>query len=222
MHNGLYITATGPMTGKSAIALGAMQMLSRSMRKVAFFRPIINEPLWDDRDPYIHLMLEYFKLNMYALPYELYEELRIRRYGFHGTSHKYIANATAQFLGKPLSELRSITMHLGNGSSMSCVKNGKCFDTSMGLTPLEGLVMGTRCGTIDPAIVPFVMEKKGLSPAEADTLMNKKSGLLGICGYTDMTGAEGARPTLMRCAVTKQKGSLRPKRRQSCRLRPPL
>ena len=123
---------------------------------------------------------------MYALPYEMYEELRIRRYGFHGTSHKYIANATAQFLGKPLSELRSITMHLGNGSSMSCVKNGKCFDTSMGLTPLEGLVMGTRCGTIDPAIVPFIMEKKGLTPAEADTLMNKKSGLLGLCGYTDM------------------------------------
>lgn len=123
---------------------------------------------------------------MYALPYELYEELRIRRYGFHGTSHKYIANATAEFLGKPLSELRSITMHLGNGSSMSCVKNGKCFDTSMGLTPLEGLVMGTRCGTIDPAIVPFVMEKKGLTPSEADTLMNKKSGLLGLCGYTDM------------------------------------
>lgn len=123
---------------------------------------------------------------MYGLPYELYEELRIRRYGFHGTSHKYIAHTTAEFLGKPLAELRSITMHLGNGSSMSCVKNGKCFDTSMGLTPLEGLIMGTRCGSIDPAIVPFVMEKKGLSPAEADTLMNKKSGLLGLCGYTDM------------------------------------
>ncbi|MBQ3058926.1 MAG: acetate kinase [Desulfovibrio sp.] len=123
---------------------------------------------------------------MYALPYELYEDLRIRRYGFHGTSHKYIARKTAEFLGKPLDELRSITMHLGNGSSMSCVKNGRCLDTSMGLTPLEGLIMGTRCGSIDPAIVPFIMEKKGLSPAEADTLMNKKSGLLGLCGYTDM------------------------------------
>ncbi|SDF73225.1 acetate kinase [Desulfovibrio legallii] len=123
---------------------------------------------------------------MYALPYGLYEELKIRRYGFHGTSHKYIAHKTAEYLGKPLKDLRSITMHLGNGSSMSCVKNGKCFDTSMGLTPLEGLIMGTRCGSIDPAIVPFVMEKKGLSPAEADTLMNKKSGLLGLCGYTDM------------------------------------
>lgn len=123
---------------------------------------------------------------MYGLPYEYYEELHIRRYGFHGTSHKYIAHKTAEYLGKPLKELRSITMHLGNGSSMSCVKDGKCFDTSMGLTPLEGLIMGTRCGTIDPAIVPFIMEKKGLSPAEADTLMNKKSGLLGLCGYTDM------------------------------------
>jgi acetate kinase len=123
---------------------------------------------------------------MYALPYELYEELGIRRYGFHGTSHKYIAQKTAEYLGKPLDSLRSITMHLGNGSSMTCVKDGKCFDTSMGLTPLEGLVMGTRCGNIDPAIVPFLMESKGLSPAEADALMNKKSGLLGLCGYTDM------------------------------------
>lgn len=129
---------------------------------------------------------------MYALPYELYDELRIRRYGFHGTSHKYIAKKTAEYLGKPQSDLHSITMHLGNGSSMSCVKNGKCFDTSMGLTPLEGLVMGTRCGTIDPAIVPFVMEKKNLSPAEADTLMNKKSGLLGICGLTDMRDVHAA------------------------------
>lgn len=123
---------------------------------------------------------------MYALPYSIYEELKVRRYGFHGTSHKYIAKKTAEYLGKPLEQLNSITMHLGNGSSMSAVKNGKCADTSMGLTPLEGLIMGTRCGTIDPAIVPFIMEKKGLSPAEADTLMNKKSGLLGICGTNDM------------------------------------
>ena len=123
---------------------------------------------------------------MYPLPYEAYEELRIRRYGFHGTSHKYIARTTAEFLGKPLSELNSITMHLGNGSSMTAVKNGKCIDTSMGLTPLEGLMMGTRCGSIDPAIVPFIMEKKGLTPQEADTLLNKKSGLEGICGTSDM------------------------------------
>ena len=123
---------------------------------------------------------------MYGLPYEIYEEMHIRRYGFHGTSHKYIAKKTAEYLGKPQSELRSITMHLGNGSSMSCVKDGKCIDTSMGLTPLDGLIMGTRCGSIDPAIVPFIMEKKGLTPEEMDTLMNKKSGLLGLCGFTDM------------------------------------
>ncbi len=123
---------------------------------------------------------------MYALPYACYTELGIRRYGFHGTSHKYIAHETAKFVGKEPHTLRSITMHLGNGSSMTCVKDGKCFDTSMGLTPLEGLIMGTRCGSIDPAIVPFLEEKKGYTPAEVDTLMNKQSGLLGICGLTDM------------------------------------
>ena len=123
---------------------------------------------------------------LYALPYEYYEELQLRRYGFHGTSHKYIARKTAEYLGKPLDELNSVTMHLGNGSSMTCVKNGKCYDTSMGLTPLEGLIMGTRCGSIDPAIVPFLQEKKGYTAPEVDTIMNKKSGLLGICGFTDM------------------------------------
>lgn len=123
---------------------------------------------------------------MYALPYEYYKELQLRRYGFHGTSHKYIARKTAEYLGKPLDKLNSITMHLGNGSSMTCVKNGKCCDTSMGLTPLEGLIMGTRCGSIDPAIVPFLQEKKGFSAAEVDAVMNKKSGLLGICGFTDL------------------------------------
>lgn len=126
------------------------------------------------------------KAYMFAVPYEYYEKYKIRRYGFHGTSHKYIAKATAAFLGKPLSELNSITMHLGNGSSMSAVQNGKCIDTSMGLTPLEGLMMGTRCGSIDPAIVPFMMEKKGMTPQEADTVLNKQSGLLGICGTSDM------------------------------------
>lgn len=129
----------------------------------------------------------------YPLPYELYENLKIRRYGFHGTSHKYIAKKTAEYLGKPLSELNSITMHLGNGSSMSAVENGRCADTSMGLTPLEGLMMGTRCGSIDPAIVPFMMDKLGLSTQEADTLMNKKSGLLGICGTNDMRDVHAKR-----------------------------
>ncbi len=123
---------------------------------------------------------------IYPLPYEIYEEHNVRRYGFHGTSHKYIAKKTAEFLGKPQAELNSITLHLGNGSSASAVKNGICADTSMGLTPLEGLMMGTRCGTIDPAIVPFLQDKMNLSATEVDTLMNKKSGLLGICGMSDM------------------------------------
>jgi len=123
---------------------------------------------------------------LYPLPYNLYEELRIRRYGFHGTSHKYIARKTSQFLGKKPEDLNNITCHLGNGCSMSAVRGGVCVDTSMGLTPLEGLMMGTRCGSIDPAIVPFIMDAKGLSAGEIDTLMNKKSGILGICGTNDM------------------------------------
>ena len=123
---------------------------------------------------------------IYPLPYSLYEELRIRRYGFHGTSHKYIAGQTARFLGKKPEEINNITCHLGNGCSMTAVRGGVCIDTSMGMTPLEGLMMGTRCGSIDPAIVPFIMEKKGMSAVEVDTLMNKHSGLLGICGSNDM------------------------------------
>jgi acetate kinase len=130
---------------------------------------------------------------MYPLPYSLYEELRVRRYGFHGTSHKYVAGKTAQFLGKKPEELNNITCHLGNGCSMTAVRGGVCIDTSMGLTPLEGLMMGTRCGSIDPAVVPFIMEKKGLSAAEADRLMNKESGLLGVCGTNDMRDVHAAR-----------------------------
>jgi len=130
---------------------------------------------------------------MYPLPYSLYEELRIRRYGFHGTSHKYIARKTAQFFGKKPEEVNNITCHLGNGCSMTAVRGGVCIDTSMGLTPLEGLMMGTRCGSIDPAIVPFIMDKNGLSAAEADKLMNKQSGILGICGISDMRDVHAAR-----------------------------
>ena len=130
---------------------------------------------------------------MYPLPYSLYEDLRIRRYGFHGTSHKYIAGKTARFLGKKPEDVNNITCHLGNGCSMTAVRGGVCIDTSMGLTPLEGLMMGTRCGSIDPAVVPFIMDKKALSAAEADTLMNKQSGLLGICGTNDMRDVHAKR-----------------------------
>lgn len=121
---------------------------------------------------------------IYALPYEYYENYRVRRYGFHGTSHQYITERAADMLGKDLDEVNLITCHLGNGSSISAVKGGKCHDTSMGFTPLEGLVMGTRCGNIDPAIIPFLMEKENLSPDEMSNVMNKKSGVLGVSGVS--------------------------------------
>lgn len=121
---------------------------------------------------------------IYPLPYELYKELGIRRYGFHGTSHKYVAERVAAITGKDLKNLKIITCHLGNGASLTAIDGGKSVDTSMGLTPLEGLVMGTRCGDIDPAIITFLMNKKDLSMAEVDNLMNKKSGVLGISGVS--------------------------------------
>ncbi|AGB41371.1 acetate kinase [Halobacteroides halobius DSM 5150] len=130
---------------------------------------------------------------MYALPYEFYEKHRVRRYGFHGTSHKFVAQRVAEEMGQPVEDLKIITCHLGNGASVTAVKNGKAYDTSMGLTPLEGLVMGTRCGDIDPAAVPFIMEKEDLSPQEMDQLMNNKSGLLGVSGVSsDMRDVEDA------------------------------
>ncbi len=124
------------------------------------------------------------KAFMYALPYEVYKKFAVRRYGFHGTSHKYVADRAALMLNKPLSDLKIITCHLGNGASVTAVKNGKSFDTSMGFTPLEGLVMGTRCGDIDPAIVPFLMEKLNMSTKEISDYMNKKSGVSGISGVS--------------------------------------
>ncbi len=120
---------------------------------------------------------------LYALPYEAYEKFNIRRYGFHGTSHRYVSQRTAQILGR--NDLRLITCHLGNGASIAAVKCGRCVDTSMGLTPLEGLVMGTRCGEIDPAIVPFLMKKMDMTPELMDDYMNKKSGLLGLSGVSN-------------------------------------
>lgn len=122
---------------------------------------------------------------MYAIPYEYYDKYGIRKYGAHGTSHRYIAERAAQFVGEPLEDLKIITCHLGNGCSMSAIDHGVAVDTSMGLTPLDGLMMGTRSGAIDPAIVTFLMEHENLSPAEVSDLLNKKSGLLGISGISN-------------------------------------
>ena len=125
------------------------------------------------------------KAYMYPLPYELYEKYGIRKYGAHGTSHRYIAERAAAFLDEPLADLKLITCHLGNGCSMSAIDHGVAVDTSMGLTPLDGLMMGTRCGAVDPAIVPFVMEPEGLTTQEVNDRMNKQSGLLGISGISN-------------------------------------
>lgn len=123
---------------------------------------------------------------MYALPYNLYTENKVRRYGFHGTSHHYVASECARLLGKPLNQTNLVTCHLGNGSSITAVENGCSIDTSLGMTPLEGLIMGTRCGDIDPAIHLFLQENRKMSLKEIDTMLNKESGLKGLCGMNDL------------------------------------
>ncbi|MDI6731205.1 MAG: acetate kinase [Candidatus Margulisbacteria bacterium] len=130
---------------------------------------------------------------LYAVPYEWYGMYGVRRYGFHGTSHLYVSRRAALFLGKKPAETNLITMHIGNGASIAAIKNGLSIDTSMGLTPLEGAVMGTRCGDIDPAIILFMIEKEGFYAEEIDSILNKKSGLLGITGkYMDRRDIEKA------------------------------
>ncbi|MCR3922008.1 MAG: acetate kinase [Firmicutes bacterium] len=124
------------------------------------------------------------KAYLYGLPYRIYQEYGVRRYGFHGTSHQYVAERAAVLLGQALGDLKIITCHLGNGASIAAVKNGIAVDTSMGFTPLEGLVMGTRSGNVDPAIIPYLMEKEGLSVEEVNTLLNKESGVLGLSGLS--------------------------------------
>jgi acetate kinase len=122
---------------------------------------------------------------LYGLPYEAYEKYGVRRYGFHGTSHRFVSQRADHLMGGERDNIRLITCHLGNGASIAAIKNGKCVDTTMGLTPLEGLLMGTRCGDVDPAIVPFLMKKTGMTPDQIDTYMNKKSGLLGLSGVSN-------------------------------------
>lgn len=133
------------------------------------------------------------KAYLYGLPYEYYEKYKVRRYGFHGTSHDYVSTRAAQLLGKKREELKIIVCHLGNGASVSAVDHGKCVDTSMGLTPLEGLIMGTRSGDMDPAICDFICQKEGLTSAEMNTVLNKKSGVLGMSGISsDFRDVEAA------------------------------
>ena len=139
---------------------------------------------------------------LYGLPYEMYEKHQIRRYGFHGTSHRYISMVASQLLaerGVPLADQKVITCHLGNGCSMAAIRGGRVQDTSMGLTPLEGLLMGTRCGDMDPAIVVYLAEKLGFTPPQMDAYMNKQSGLLGVSGASsDMRDVQSRRHTEQR------------------------
>ena len=137
------------------------------------------------------------KAYMYGLPYEYYEKYKVRRYGFHGTSHSFVSRRAAEVMGRPYDEVKTIVCHLGNGSSVSAVLNGKCVDTSMGLTPLEGLVMGTRSGDIDPAIMEFIAKKENLDIDGVMNVLNKKSGVFGISGglssdFRDLTDAMNA------------------------------
>lgn len=121
---------------------------------------------------------------LYSLPYEYYKEYGIRKYGFHGTSHKYVSQRAAEMLGRPLEQLRLISCHLGNGASIAAIEGGKSIDTSMGFTPLAGVTMGTRSGNIDPALIPFIMEKTGKSADEVLDVLNKESGMLGVSGFS--------------------------------------
>ena len=136
------------------------------------------------------------KAYMYAVPYEFYEKYAVRRYGAHGTSHRYVSSEMAKIMGKDIKDLKIITCHIGNGSSITAVDGGKVVDTSMGLTPLDGIMMGTRPGCLDPSVVTFIADKENLSPKEMDTLLNKKSGLLGVSGVSsddrDVSAAEEA------------------------------
>ncbi|MCD6417932.1 acetate kinase [bacterium] len=153
------------------IGIEACKEILKNIPQVAVFDTAFHQTM----EPYAYI---------YAIPYEMYEKYRIRRYGFHGTSHYYVANRAAEMLGQPIEKLKIITAHLGNGASIAAVDGGKSVDTSMGFTPLEGLVMGTRCGDIDPAVVLFIIKQTELSPQETDNLLNKKSGLRGISGVS--------------------------------------
>ncbi len=153
------------------IGISACEELMPNVQQVAVFDTAFHQTMPE-------------KAYLYAVPYELYEKHKVRRYGFHGTSHFYVSNKASEVLGKNVEDLKIITCHLGNGASVCAIDGGKSVDTSMGLTPLEGLVMGTRSGDLDPAIISFIMEKEGITAKEVETMLNKQSGVLGLSGVS--------------------------------------
>ncbi|MBR5376945.1 MAG: acetate kinase [Lachnospiraceae bacterium] len=166
------VSDLAPLHNPGAVTgIRACMELMPSLPHVAVFDTAFHQTM--DKEAYL-----------YAIPYEYYEKYRIRRYGFHGTSHDYVSERTAKILGKDRSQLKIIVCHLGNGASISAVENGRCVDTSMGLTPLEGLIMGTRSGDIDPAVISYLMEKENLTGKEVMDILNKKSGVLGMTGIS--------------------------------------
>jgi acetate kinase len=163
------------------IGIDACTKLIKGVKQVAVFDTAFHQTMPE-------------KAYLYAIPYELYENHKIRRYGFHGTSHKYVSDRAAKMLNKPIEELKIISCHLGNGASVCAIQNGKSIDTSMGFTPLEGLCMGTRSGDIDPAIVQYIMKKENKTVSEVESMLNKESGVLAISGvssdFRDIEDAE--------------------------------
>lgn len=163
--------------------LGPLHNPANLMGVEAFMKALPNVPNVGVFDTSFHLTMEK-EAYMYAVPYEWYEKYGVRKYGFHGTSHKYVSMEAAKFLGEPTEKLRLITCHMGNGVSLAAVKYGKCVDTTMGLTPLDGIPMGTRCGTIDPAVIDFMCRKEHKTSEEVNNILNKKSGFLGVSGVS--------------------------------------
>lgn len=176
---------------KTIIPLGPLHMPANIMGIEAARKVMPNVPHAIVIDTAWHQTMEP-EAFMYAVPYEWYTKYNVRRYGFHGTSHLYCAKRAAVLFHKQNKDTNVIICHIGNGASVCAVKNGVCIDTSMGLTPLEGLVMGSRSGDMDPAIVPYIMNHTGMSAKDMDTALNKKSGLFGICGYTDRRDVQKA------------------------------
>ena len=161
------------------IGIKACQKLLPGVKMVAVFDTAFHQTMPD----YAYI---------YAIPYEYYEKYKIRRYGFHGTSHRFVSQRASELMGKKIENCNIITCHLGNGASLAAIKNGKSIDTSMGFTPLEGLIMGTRSGDIDPAVMPFLADKENMSVKEIDNMLNKKSGVLGVSGVSsDFRDIEG-------------------------------